>query len=210
VGFTNEITVAVWVGYDNGNGRRTLGGGATGGHVAAPIFKPIVEAVWNDYAKQAPLAPPSAEAKRQIALLPVDPASGNRLARGQGGITEAFRIDASGRIDDTQYRIVSQSEAETAMVSRDDPDQQGNPQQGFQTGYPYGQPTYNNGAYRGQPQAPSNPFFGHGGLFGSWANDEQERQQQYQQQLQQQQQQQQLQQQRRRVDPDYFWNNRTN
>jgi membrane peptidoglycan carboxypeptidase len=31
VGFTNEVTVAVWIGYDNANGkRRTLGGGATG------------------------------------------------------------------------------------------------------------------------------------------------------------------------------------
>src|SRR5262249_52492677 len=34
VGFTNDVTVAVWIGYDNADGkRRTLGGGATGGHV---------------------------------------------------------------------------------------------------------------------------------------------------------------------------------
>ena len=31
-GFTNDVTVAVWVGYDNADGkRRTLGGGQTGG-----------------------------------------------------------------------------------------------------------------------------------------------------------------------------------
>src|SRR3954471_11952246 len=35
VGFTNDVTVSVWLGYDNATGkRRTLGGGATGGGVA--------------------------------------------------------------------------------------------------------------------------------------------------------------------------------
>src|SRR3954451_24216851 len=33
VGFTNDVTVAVWVGYDNASARRTLGGGHTGGSV---------------------------------------------------------------------------------------------------------------------------------------------------------------------------------
>jgi membrane carboxypeptidase/penicillin-binding protein len=40
VGFTNDVTVAVWIGYDNADGkRRTLGGGSTGGGVAVPIFE---------------------------------------------------------------------------------------------------------------------------------------------------------------------------
>jgi penicillin-binding protein 1A len=46
VGFSNEVTVAVWLGYDNADKRRTLGGGATGGGVAVPIFEPVIEAVW--------------------------------------------------------------------------------------------------------------------------------------------------------------------
>src|SRR5262249_19123539 len=47
VGFTNDVTVAVWIGYDNADGkRRTLGGGATGGGVAVPIFEPVIQAVW--------------------------------------------------------------------------------------------------------------------------------------------------------------------
>ena len=47
VGFTNDVTVAVWLGYDNADGkRRTLGGGATGGGVAVPIFEPVIQAVW--------------------------------------------------------------------------------------------------------------------------------------------------------------------
>jgi len=40
MGFTNEVTVAVWVGYDNADSkRRTLGGGQTGASVAIPIFR---------------------------------------------------------------------------------------------------------------------------------------------------------------------------
>jgi membrane carboxypeptidase/penicillin-binding protein len=208
VGFTNDVTVAVWVGYDNGNGRRTLGAGSTGGHVAVPIFKPIMEAAWSSYARQALLAPPSPEARRQLALLPVDLRSGTRLAgRGEGGITEAFRVDPSGRIDDTQYRIVSELEAETAYVQRDDQyDQQGYP--GYPGGYQAGYPYY--GSNRGEPyRAPPNPFpfFGRGGLFGSFNRDDYDRQQQYQQQQQQQLQQQQQQQRQRRYDPDYLWHN---
>ena len=69
VGFTNDVTVAVWLGYDNANGkRRTLGGGATGGGVAVPIFEPIIQAVWANVAPKTALAPPSPEAKRQLTL----------------------------------------------------------------------------------------------------------------------------------------------
>src|SRR5262249_54770794 len=39
IGFTNDVTIAVWVGYDNGNGkRRSLGTTVTGARVALPIF----------------------------------------------------------------------------------------------------------------------------------------------------------------------------
>ena len=39
IGFTNDVTVGVWVGYDNADGkRRTLGRGQTGSRVALPIF----------------------------------------------------------------------------------------------------------------------------------------------------------------------------
>ena len=40
--------MAVWVGYDNADGkRRTLGRGQTGGKIAIPIFEPIIEAAWD-------------------------------------------------------------------------------------------------------------------------------------------------------------------
>ena len=60
VGFTNDVTVAVWVGYDNAGGkRRTLGSGGTGSGTAIPIFEPIIKASWEHVAPQAALAPPT-------------------------------------------------------------------------------------------------------------------------------------------------------
>src|SRR3954471_6680779 len=79
-GFTNEVTTAVWVGYDNADGkRRTLGRGQTGAKVAIPIFEPIVQAVWAQHAPKTALNGPSAETKAQIADLPIDLQSGERV-----------------------------------------------------------------------------------------------------------------------------------
>jgi len=114
VGFTNDVTVGVWIGYDNADGRRrTLGGGQTGGRVAVPIFEQIIQATWAQYVRQAPLNPPSPEAKKELIALPIDLASGNRVSdRRQQTFTEYFRLH-DGQIDDTQYNIVSQDEVGT-------------------------------------------------------------------------------------------------
>src|SRR5262249_16983852 len=204
VGFTNDVTVAVWVGYDNANGRRTLGGGSTGGQTAVPIFRPIIEASWKYVARQALLASPSAEAKRQLVMLPVDLASGSRVSeRTQGTtITEAFRTDGHAHMDDTQYRIVSELDAGTRIEG----DQYGEQQypEGYRSYYytdrqanPDG---YSGSRYYGSPQyraAPPStyqqPQYGRG-LFGSWSSQPTSQSQQPQ----------------RRFDPDYFWHNRIN
>jgi len=112
VGFTNDITVAVWLGYDNADGkRRTLGGGATGGHVAVPIFEPVIQAVWSNVAPKAALAPPSPEAKRHLACKSIDHESGEMQVSGGRAITECFRIDRNGQILDTQYQLVARGDA---------------------------------------------------------------------------------------------------
>jgi penicillin-binding protein 1A len=112
VGFTNDVTVAVWLGYDNADGkRRTLGGGSTGGGVAVPIFEPVIQAVWANVAPRTALAPPSPEAKRQLACRSVDAESG-QVQGGGRGITECFRIDRNGQVIDTQYNLVSREGAD--------------------------------------------------------------------------------------------------
>jgi membrane carboxypeptidase/penicillin-binding protein len=99
----------VWIGYDNADGkRRTLGGGSTGGGVAVPIFEPVIQAVWAHVAPKAALAPPSVEAKRQLACKSVDLETGAMQASGRA-ITECLRVDGKGKVVDTQYRLVARA-----------------------------------------------------------------------------------------------------
>jgi penicillin-binding protein 1A len=115
VGFTNDVTIAVWVGYDNGDGkRRSLGPSEDGAKVALPIFQPIIESIWADnIAPREPLSGPSPEARGQLVDLPIDYMSGTPVrAGGHGDFMEHFRIGSDGQIADTQHELVSQEEAE--------------------------------------------------------------------------------------------------
>ncbi len=199
IGFTNDVTVAVWVGYDNADGkRRTLGGGQTGASVAIPIFEPIIQAVWAQYAPKTPLNPPSAEAKRELVARPIDLASGDPVSGGKSFV-EYFRRDRRGDPIDTQYQLVSRDEAASAREARD-VDAAPDPQYGNGTGYPppfgepwrapaynpqqvqpqrrdvYGQPYYGQtyGQTYGQPQRGTDPRSapppprGNSGFFWDW------------------------------------------
>ena len=83
VGFTSDVTVMVWVGYDNARDKRTLGDGATGGTTAVPISEPIFQAAWAYHAPKKPLPPPSAEAAKVLKAFPIDPYTGQRVAAVQ-------------------------------------------------------------------------------------------------------------------------------
>ena len=74
-----------------------------------PIFEPVMQAVWAHIAPRSALAPPSPEAKRQLACKSVG-REGREAQRG-GAVTECFRVDRKGNIIDTQYRLVSRSSA---------------------------------------------------------------------------------------------------
>ena len=118
IGFTNDVTIAVWVGYDNGDGkRRSLGSTETGARLALPIFEPIINAVWSEnIAPKAPLSGPSPEAQAHLIDLPIDFASGQRVTRG--GFVEHFRLGEDGRFDETQYQLLSRG----GYASRQDSD----------------------------------------------------------------------------------------
>jgi membrane carboxypeptidase/penicillin-binding protein len=207
VGFTNEVTIGVWVGYDNAGGRRrTLGPGMTGAKVAAPIFQPIVEAVWQSYAKKTALAAPSLVAGRQMAMVPIEYYTGEQVSpQTPNAFTEYMRLDpATGRMNDTQYQIVSRDEAQYANSSYGPPGTDGDlygpyasrsiyvPQGLVQPGSVYGSP-YSSpyGAPYGIPERRPPPLFG--GLFGGGEERNYYEQQEYNRQRQ------------RRVDPDYFY-----
>ena len=126
VGFTSDVTVAVWVGYDNSGGKRTLGQGATGCSVAVPIAEQIFQASWNFQAPKTLLPPPSTEAARRLKAFPIDVATGNRSS-GTGAFMEYLRTDERGRpiemqhaLVDRRHAITAQSEPREARASADD------------------------------------------------------------------------------------------
>ena len=75
VGFTPDLVVAVWLGFDE---PRTLGNGETGGQNATPIFRDVVEAALRGSPPVPFRAPPG------VALVRVQ-------TEGGATITEAFR-----------------------------------------------------------------------------------------------------------------------
>jgi membrane peptidoglycan carboxypeptidase len=114
VGFSNDVTVAVWVGYDNADGRRrTLGSGQTGASVALPIFEPIMRAVWTYQAPRRLLDPPSSEAMRLLVAEGTERASRRDRSR-DGALVEYIRRDAKGRPVDARYALISRGEGEAA------------------------------------------------------------------------------------------------
>ncbi len=163
IGFTNDVTIGVWVGYDNAEGkRRTLGGSQTGGRVAVPIFADIVEAAWASYARKTPLYLPSPEAKKELVVMQIDLNTGTPLNdRGPGaeGFTEYFRV-RHGQVEETQYSLVSPSEVATNGLG--DEEALRDPyagERGYTVGSPFG------GGYS-NAQRPNFGDFFQGGLFG--------------------------------------------
>jgi penicillin-binding protein 1A len=143
VGFTNDVTVAVWLGYDNADGRRrTLGAGSTGGAVAVPVFEPIIQAVWADVALKAALAPPSAEAHRQLSCKANEVETWRRHRRGGEEIGECLRLDEHGRVLDTRHRLVSRGRGnedrdEQAVRKRVEPASKSEPASVFENANPW-------------------------------------------------------------------------
>jgi penicillin-binding protein 1A len=186
VGFTNDVTVAVWVGYDNADGqRRTLGRGETGASVAVPIFERIIAAVWAGYAPRTALNPPSPEARLQIVDLPIDPATGDRLSRkSPGAFLEHFHLDRTGQVDDTQYRIVSQEDADAYRDTQTDQVPQAwTRNDPYSARDSYGQSPYWRVVPSQQPAPQPQPWRGWFGSPWGWGNEDRPRP--------------------RRVDPDY-------
>ena len=175
VGFSNDVTIAVWVGYDNARGKRTLGGGQTGGKIAVPIFEPIMQAVWELHAPKTALRGPSPQASRQLIALPINLQSGDQLSSSNrsgggsssGAFTEYFRLDANGRFTETHNRLVSRSDYLYSDGSdyweRQFPGGDGDRsyRYGNERYFPGGQPPSRYEEPRRQPSAP--------GLFGLFA-----------------------------------------
>lgn len=165
MGITNDLTIAVWVGYDNGPNEKpqTLGkdSRATGADVAGPIFESILRASTSYY----PLRPfPTIEQKglqRQLAKVVTERDTGRvvgvdaRQPLQEGLINEYLRLN-NNQIADTWEQIVQYNPYGAYAGNGDEMDDDG----------PYPNDDY------GRPppysQSPFGNFFGN--FFGPWGN----------------------------------------
>ena len=114
IGFSPDITVGVYLGYDK---PRHLGRGATGGHVAAPVVADFLKVALADK-PAVPFRVPAG-----IKLIRIDAKTGLRAGPGQTGgvILEAFK---PGTAPPDNYSVIGYSDQ-----------QQQTPQQQEQPGY---------------------------------------------------------------------------
>lgn len=92
-GFTNDIVVITWVGYDNDNVHDSLGDRYTGGRLALPIAEKILRASFQHYRQPEALAGPSQFLRSETADYAMDLVSGEF----GGNFRETFRRDEGGR-----------------------------------------------------------------------------------------------------------------
>jgi membrane carboxypeptidase/penicillin-binding protein len=159
-GFDNDVTITVWVGYDNAKGKRTLGSGQTGSRVALPIFDQIMQTVWATYGPKTELAGPSQEAAEHLVALPIDVRSGTRQSeRSRNGFMEYFKIDADGRVAESPQRLASRGERHSVDDDRRGPRK-------FRRDYDGPADQRRRDAERSAPPPFFFPFFGGGGEDG--------------------------------------------
>ena len=117
VGYSHDIAVGVYVGYDN---PRSMGRAATGGGLAAPIFAEFMQAALEGQPRTEFQVP------RGITLIPIDRRTGLQVAAGtDGSILEAFRPGTSppssysiiGFTDDMGRALTVDPQADRAVVS---------------------------------------------------------------------------------------------
>ena len=117
VGYSPDLVVGVYVGYDN---PRSMGRGAAGGSMAAPIFADFMEVALADSPRTEFQVP------RGINLIPIDRRTGLQVAAGTpGAILEGFRPGTQppssysiiGFTDDMGRPLTVDPQADRAVVS---------------------------------------------------------------------------------------------
>lgn len=91
VGFTNDITVAVWVGYDNRHVRSNLGSRFTGGRVALPIAADVLRQSFKVFKPMQKFYDPPKEVSDLTTVINIDVDSGDT----GGDWPEIFRLDSA-------------------------------------------------------------------------------------------------------------------
>ena len=110
VGFSPDIAVGVYLGYDK---PRQIGNRATGGGLAAPIVKDFLKVALADKPAVPFRVPPG------LKLIRIDPKSGMRIAAGSpGGLLEAFK---PGTAPPDSYSVIGYQEGDRPLATRSRP-----------------------------------------------------------------------------------------
>jgi penicillin-binding protein 1A len=109
VGFSPDLAVGVYVGFDN---PRTLGGREQAADIAAPIFRDFMAAALKDTPAIPFRTPPG------LLITKVDPATGRLASPGmKGAIYEAFKPGSEPGDTDTVIDIGEDPEAQPVQVN---------------------------------------------------------------------------------------------
>nr|WP_321456854.1 penicillin-binding protein 1A [uncultured Cohaesibacter sp.] len=112
VGFSPDLVVGVYVGYDR---PRPMGHAASGGHLAAPIFAEFMKVALKDKPKKPFKVPEGIE------LIPIDRRTGLRAsAQGDGVILEAFK---PGTLPPDSYSVIGFSDDMGRPVTAEEAEQ---------------------------------------------------------------------------------------
>jgi penicillin-binding protein 1A len=119
--FTNDLTIAAWVGYDNKSIHANLGEGSTGGSVALPIVEKILKASFPSYRVPQKLSGPPGEISKDILEAPIEMSSGEF---GRGNFPEIFRLDRStGKPIDTIRILLKPEESGLGIAPKPVPEE---------------------------------------------------------------------------------------
>lgn len=99
VGYTPDIVVAVYLGFDQ---PKPMGKGSTGGLIAAPVVRDFLKVALADRPAVPFRVPPG------IKLIRINPKSGLRAGPGEGSILEAFK---PGTAPPDSYSIIGATDA---------------------------------------------------------------------------------------------------
>lgn len=121
VGFTNDIVVATWVGYDNNKIARSYRNGEnfTGARLALPIAADVFKKIFKLYPKlKQPLADMPPDLNGLVVEVPIEERSSQS---NQTRDVEAMRVGAGGRPTDTQDLVLNKLSArEASMLASSD------------------------------------------------------------------------------------------
>jgi penicillin-binding protein 1A len=103
IGFSSDLVTGVYIGHDKPK-HLAFPGGATGGHLAAPVVKEFLKTALADKSAAPFRVPPG------LKLVRVDPKTGTRAGPGGASILEAFK---PGTAPPDNYSVVGYGDGES-------------------------------------------------------------------------------------------------